>query len=259
MVSPADVYNGDFVKGMKHGKGTYIHANGDTWVGDFVENRFEGEGIMWFANGDTFHGTMKGNKKHGEGRYLFHSSNDHYGGTEFTGQFEDDFMKKGIMKFSDGSTYMGEFAEGLRNGRGRMVHANGDVQDGKWVRGFYRGPLLPHERDAFRDEERAAALALAAEMAEHEAKRKTARAGTTSDTTCDTTDPSQGVAGKKWEEGGEGCCVICMTERATHAMVPCGHLCLCAADVALLFHKEQMVKCPVCRKTAHTGVHIFAV
>ena len=42
-----DIYNGDFIKGKMHGKGTLTYANGDKLVGNFEDDVPSGEGTMY--------------------------------------------------------------------------------------------------------------------------------------------------------------------------------------------------------------------
>jgi hypothetical protein len=51
----------------------------------------------------------------------------------------------------------------------------------------------------------------------------------------------------------QGTCVVCMTSRSTHALVPCGHFCLCGECSA----KTMGRGCPICRQRVHTSVKIF--
>ena len=46
-------------------------------------------------------------------------------------------------------------------------------------------------------------------------------------------------------------CVICMDEKATHAIVPCGHQCLCLDCAGLVD------KCPMCRVAKQSVIKIF--
>jgi len=50
-----------------------------------------------------------------------------------------------------------------------------------------------------------------------------------------------------------GECVICLDRAATHAIVPCGHQCLCDKEDC---HKSIDSKCPLCRKEA---VHVMKI
>ena len=49
-------------------------------------------------------------------------------------------------------------------------------------------------------------------------------------------------------------CVICLTRRATHAINPCGHRCLCQ-DCVPAVHVQA--SCPICRKDVESILHIF--
>ncbi|KAM4892236.1 radial spoke head 10 homolog B [Sylvia borin] len=47
-------YMGDFVKGERHGLGTFIYANGDIYSGEWVHNKKHGKGMFIFKNGGVF-------------------------------------------------------------------------------------------------------------------------------------------------------------------------------------------------------------
>lgn len=48
-------------------------------------------------------------------------------------------------------------------------------------------------------------------------------------------------------------CVVCMDLPATHALVPCGHRCLCAS------HAVNVPRCPVCRGAVERMIRVFDV
>eukprot|EP00927_Polykrikos_kofoidii_P042921 TRINITY_DN3698_c0_g1_i1.p1 TRINITY_DN3698_c0_g1~~TRINITY_DN3698_c0_g1_i1.p1 ORF type:complete len:214 (-),score=34.14 TRINITY_DN3698_c0_g1_i1:375-1016(-) len=50
----------------------------------------------------------------------------------------------------------------------------------------------------------------------------------------------------------EPVCVICLTEHASHVMVPCGHLALCE-DCCL----QPIHSCPVCRQSCQRKLRVF--
>eukprot|EP00536_Pseudo-nitzschia_multiseries_P018759 jgi/Psemu1/57215/gm1.57215_g len=54
-------------------------------------------------------------------------------------------------------------------------------------------------------------------------------------------------------------CVVCLEQSATHAMVPCGHLCLCAECTVRSFSKAicGTPSCPVCRQPLSMVLRIF--
>ncbi|NXT12448.1 R10B2 protein, partial [Prunella fulvescens] len=49
-------YVGDFVKGERHGHGTFLYADGAMYSGDWVHNKKHGKGIFVFKNGHSFEG-----------------------------------------------------------------------------------------------------------------------------------------------------------------------------------------------------------
>jgi len=51
-------------------------------------------------------------------------------------------------------------------------------------------------------------------------------------------------------------CVVCFYAEASHAVVPCGHRCLCAACAELLLQNAGAF-CPVCRADAIMAIRIF--
>ena len=50
-------------------------------------------------------------------------------------------------------------------------------------------------------------------------------------------------------------CVICLTQKRTHAIFPCRHVCLCA-DCAVML-REQTNRCPICRRMVETVIPIL--
>ena len=92
------VYTGDFVDGMRSGKGKYQH-NGSVYTGDFERGLYHGHGKYYYADtGRTYEGQFANN--HPSGR--------------------------GIMVWSDGSRYEGTFVKGKMEGSGTQQHANGN-------------------------------------------------------------------------------------------------------------------------------------
>jgi hypothetical protein len=53
-------------------------------------------------------------------------------------------------------------------------------------------------------------------------------------------------------------CVICYENVSTHAIVPCGHVCLCADDAAMLLGKSGGAgNCPMCRGGIESIMQIY--
>ena len=50
------IYDGDWVKGVKYGRGVYIFSDGSTYDGTWVDNARDGKGKQNFLNGDIYIG-----------------------------------------------------------------------------------------------------------------------------------------------------------------------------------------------------------
>lgn len=99
-----DVYEGEMVNGLRHGKGKY------TW-----------------ANGDVYEGEYKDGKYHGQGKYT--SSK----GWVYEGQFTDgQITGKGKITYATGAVYEGELLKGNKNGFGRITYTDGLYYEGEW-------------------------------------------------------------------------------------------------------------------------------
>jgi hypothetical protein len=49
-------YKGEWVKGEKHGIGSYFYAYGDKYYGEWVRGEKSGHGTLTFLNGATYDG-----------------------------------------------------------------------------------------------------------------------------------------------------------------------------------------------------------
>ena len=50
-------------------------------------------------------------------------------------------------------------------------------------------------------------------------------------------------------------CVVCFDEPVTHAMVPCGHLCICEACSDKVMAASK--KCPICCQACNISMRIY--
>ena len=53
------------------------------------------------------------------------------------------------------------------------------------------------------------------------------------------------------------CCVICLNKNPTHALIPCGHRCLCSNCVSNQQQINTLDKCPLCRKNVTKIYQIY--
>jgi len=66
------VYEGDFIKGKRHGKGkTTGYNNGDVYEGDYIEDKMHGKGKYTFSSGDVYEGDFIEGKMHGKGKFTY--------------------------------------------------------------------------------------------------------------------------------------------------------------------------------------------
>ena len=163
-----EVYDGDFVDGVRIGKGTYSYRNGDLYSGgfdenkkhglgkltytgksaeadadespediakrrgmyrgDFADGKKHGEGSFRYANGDIYSGSWSKGKKHGNGTYVFKAD-----GSRMTGIWENGDFSSGQWSLNSGATYQGTFKYNKPTGEGKWSLPNGSVIPGAYV------------------------------------------------------------------------------------------------------------------------------
>eukprot|EP00933_Yihiella_yeosuensis_P065369 TRINITY_DN69119_c0_g1_i1.p1 TRINITY_DN69119_c0_g1~~TRINITY_DN69119_c0_g1_i1.p1 ORF type:complete len:526 (+),score=81.03 TRINITY_DN69119_c0_g1_i1:58-1635(+) len=99
------LYEGQFVDGKRHGKGTFYYATGDRYEGEFVNGTKHGQGTYCFATGDRYKGTF----------------------------CEDEMTGVGSYYNFDGGRYEGEHLAGRRHGKGTYYAADGTSTEAEWV------------------------------------------------------------------------------------------------------------------------------
>lgn len=142
-------FEGDFVHGMKKGKGTQYYPNGFLqYEGDFMWNHMQGAGKYYYAP-DTpttmeldagvtalqYEGYFFEDMKHGKGKVY-----SRQGVLEAEGQFKEDVMTgKGTLYYPNGqASYIGELVNGEKHGRGDYFNEDGKI--------IYSGEFIHGER-----------------------------------------------------------------------------------------------------------------
>lgn len=70
--------------------------------------------------------------------------------------------------------------------------------------------------------------------------------------------PLPSSADKAPLEEGDEVCIVCWDGRADHAIVPCGHLCLCGSCSSFAkLHGTLNSKCPVCKGVAQSAMRVY--
>jgi hypothetical protein len=110
----ADIYEGEEVNGLKHGRGTMFYMGGDRYEGDWVQGMEHGYGSRFFAaedtksGWDTYIGEFANGVCHGKGKRTY------------------------TVGFMAGTSYEGEWANGERSGKGHITYPRGKVYEGEW-------------------------------------------------------------------------------------------------------------------------------
>ena len=130
-------YTGDFVDGEFQGKGRLeipiSWTQREVYVGDWIAGIREGRGTHWNGKGNLYIGEWRENKRNGQGSYFFNlpewRENQH---TEFwlkentenyTGEFVNDhFQGQGTYRWADGKRYIGGFFAGEKHGHGTFYY-----------------------------------------------------------------------------------------------------------------------------------------
>lgn len=142
-------YEGDFVHGMKKGKGKQYYPSGFLqYEGDFIWNHMQGAGKLYFtpespsaeelANGVTtlqYEGYFFEDMKHGKGKNY-----SRQGVLVSEGQFKEDaMMGHGTLYYTNGqASYIGELVNGEKHGRGDYFNEEGKI--------IYSGEFINGER-----------------------------------------------------------------------------------------------------------------
>ncbi|KDO22090.1 hypothetical protein SPRG_12076 [Saprolegnia parasitica CBS 223.65] len=130
------VYAGTFVKGERHGQGTFSDpTTGDDYDGDWINDTRHGFGKATSgASKESREGPWRANtmvQGHGQDWILLYPSGDKYSGELQQGRP----WGSGTCRYANGSVYTGDWVDGLRQGHGIFVNHDGATFDGQWRNG----------------------------------------------------------------------------------------------------------------------------
>ena len=141
------IYRGDFVNNIPEGKGRETN-NIYVYEGEFKKGKKEGKGkIIYKNNGDWYEGKFENDNFNGGGHYVWKKNGYEYFGNYINGIIEG----KGIFKYGDKAIYKGEFKNGVKEGIGEWLtknnkiignfkndlpHGKGYLEDNKGFKGY---------------------------------------------------------------------------------------------------------------------------
>ena len=115
-------YVGQFVNGLKEGKGIYYYNSGSRYEGDYKNDKREGKGIYYYNNGNRYEGDWINGSKEGKGIFYFNN------GDRYEGDWRNDNREgKGIYYYNNGDRRMGDYSNGNPIGKHVTLTRNGEV------------------------------------------------------------------------------------------------------------------------------------
>jgi len=66
-----DIFKGQYIDNIKHGQGTYIHADGSLFNGEYKNSKRNGQGTYIDTKGNKFVGEYKDGKRDGQGMFTY--------------------------------------------------------------------------------------------------------------------------------------------------------------------------------------------
>ena len=127
---PNSTYDGEWQNGKKHGEGTAKMSDGSGWYkGGWKNDLPEGDGTFKYSYG-IYTGGIRAGKGHGNG-VMTYTNGDTYKGQWKNGRKDG----KGKLKFHNGDEYEGEFSNNKLHGKGKYTFAAGEYIIGEWKEG----------------------------------------------------------------------------------------------------------------------------
>ncbi|WP_202924863.1 MORN repeat-containing protein [Myxacorys almedinensis] len=156
-----DRYEGTVRNGVPSGKGMFLFVNNDRYEGDMKNGQPHGSGSFIFATGDRYTGDVRNGHPSGQGKFVYNSGNIYAGGfllgqakgngsitfrngIRCQGTFYNSSLQgKGSCSFPSGfpyTSYTGELRQGIPDGRGTLIFADGRKFSGEVRKG---SPYMP--------------------------------------------------------------------------------------------------------------------
>ena len=125
-------YRGSFVRGSRDGTGSMSWPNGDIYTGDFRAGKISGQGtFVWKNSSNRYQGSFIDGIRHGYGVFSWSD------GRRYEGEFVNGKQEGWGLMLQAGSSFRGQFEDGLRQGVGIWTADNKDWYQ-IWERGERR-------------------------------------------------------------------------------------------------------------------------
>ncbi|MES2504580.1 MAG: hypothetical protein V4534_06860 [Myxococcota bacterium] len=114
------IYEGQTLKGVPHGQGTFKYKNGAIYTGAVQNGESRGRGKLTYASGESLEGEFSNNYPQGYGTRIYST------GQVYKGEMLDGTPHgKGVYTMPHGQIFKGVFQNGQLSGEGEMSDANG--------------------------------------------------------------------------------------------------------------------------------------
>jgi len=130
-------YAGEWLGGIKHGKGIEVGTDKVVYQGEFKNGNKEGYANIDYGNGSHYSGYLK------EGEFVNYGIYIWANGKRYEGEWDHGlFCGKGSVRYPNGDKYCGEFINGLKDGYGIFNWVSGPSYKGSWKKGKRDGEGL---------------------------------------------------------------------------------------------------------------------
>ncbi|KAG7395100.1 Vacuolar protein sorting-associated protein 8 [Phytophthora boehmeriae] len=121
-------YEGEFLRGLKHGRGTWQTRGGDQYDGELKHGLYDGRGVcVYGSSGDVYDGEFVRGLHHGHGELRFRNGSVYNGGFRL-----GNFHGFGRMLYGSAGvngSYVGDFVDGKRHGQGVRIYGSKEANN----------------------------------------------------------------------------------------------------------------------------------
>lgn len=137
-------YKGDYLHGYREGRGVLTYPDKRRYEGEFVANNFAGKGRLTYANGDIYEGDFSSNEINGSGKWRYANK------TIYIGQVSNGVIHgKGELHRHSGEKYTGDFVAGKMHGHGVFDDGRGSYYSGEFQDDNFTGQGTYTSKDGF--------------------------------------------------------------------------------------------------------------